>query len=110
MLKSFSVILCYAGFEHSDWLKIFSSQSTCLKKAECKLSAVKYLKDIVQGLKLFSIDRRISGPLHVRPTEYVQEDDIFRMIRTIIADYDHTGLQFPIQKFILGEKALQVLS
>jgi hypothetical protein len=30
------------------------------------------------------------------------------VLRTIIADYDHTGLQFPIQKFILGERALQV--
>jgi hypothetical protein len=49
-----------------------------------------------------------SGPLNVRPTDYVKEEDIFRMIRTIIADYDHTGLQFPIQKFILGERALQV--
>ena len=48
------------------------------------------------------------GPLNVRPTDYLQQDDIFRVIRTIIADYDHTGLQFPIQKFILGERALQV--
>ena len=90
--------------------KFSAANQHAWKKQSVNLDSVKSLKDIVQGLKLFSIDRRISGPLHVRPTEYVQEDDIFRMIRTIIADYDHTGLQFPIQKFILGEKALQVLS
>ncbi len=49
------------------------------------------------------------GPLNIKPTDFVSEEDVFQVVHSIIADYDHTGQNFPIQKFIFGSGAMQVI-
>ncbi len=50
----------------------------------------------------------ITGPQSLQPTNFINEHDLFLILRIIIANYDKTGLRFPIQKLILGPRALKM--
>ena len=41
-------------------------------------------------------------------SQFVKQEDITRILKIIIANYDRSGLRFPIQKLILGPRALKM--
>ena len=41
-------------------------------------------------------------------SQFVSEHELNNLLRVIIANYDNSGLRFPIQKFILGPRALRM--
>jgi hypothetical protein len=48
------------------------------------------------------------GPQKVETTAFLKQRDLNTILRIIIANYDKTGLRFPIQKLILGPRALKM--
>jgi len=44
----------------------------------------------------------------IDPTDFITEQGLNQMLRNVIANFDQTGLRFPIQKFILGPRAFKM--
>ena len=55
------------------------------------------LQDPVLMVSLLSISDH-----QIDPTDFITEHGLNQMLRNVIANFDQTGLRFPIQKFILG--------
>ena len=64
---------------------------------KAKITVYFYLQDAVLIVSLLSISDH-----QIDPTDFITEQGLNQMLRNVIANFDQTGLRFPIQKFILG--------
>jgi len=48
------------------------------------------------------------GPQNVDISQFVKPEDVKKILKMIMANYDQSGLRFPIQKLILGPRALKM--
>ena len=65
---------------------------------KAKITVYFYLQDAVLIVSLLSISDH-----QIDPTDFITEQGLNQMLRNVIANFDQTGLRFPIQKFILGQ-------
>ena len=59
-------------------------------------------------LIFFQFSGIFSGPKNVDISQFVQPEDVHKILKMIMANYDQSGLRFPIQKLILGPRALKM--
>ena len=64
---------------------------------KAKITAYFHLQNPVLIVSLLSISDH-----QIDPTDFITEQGLNQMLRNVIANFDQTGLRFPIQKFILG--------
>ena len=56
--------------------------------------------------KLTDTSMNFLGPTTVNGGENIPEKAIFWTVRSIVGEFDHYGLGFPLQKIIIGKKPL----
>jgi len=98
-LEPLLTLLMNQPVDNLDLPTILSYAAQTLQKSKIQVSLSSNLGDL-DFVKI--------GPQNVDISQFVKPENVKKILNMIMANYDQSGLRFPIQKLILGPRALKM--